>query len=553
MTKIIVTNKNVKKNLLKKEKQEFHSYKIYTKQEFFEKINEQYHELSSYEIVKKTNVHPKIAKIYLRYLPYLEVNKDYQEEKLEKLKEIKKDLLQKGYISKDLLFIKYLEGKTILLKQISLTKEEELLLKKIPCTVQKEEDLLSTSSLRITKCQTIDDEVLHVFTKITDLILQKVPLKNIKLVLPSSDYDPIIQRFSTYFHIPIEEKESPILIFPIVKTFLNLLNQKSLEESLSDIQNQIQTQEEEKIYQELVSICLPYFEENLDFEVVKKMIQIEIEEKKIRLYRYRNVLQTISFEDGWADEDYVFLLGLNQNEVPKIQKDDDYLSDREKEKIQIETSKEKNERQKKEIIERLKQENLFLSYKRFAGKEFNRASFLEECEVIEEEMTYDYSNELYNSYLLAVDFDFLNKYGEEKEDLAYLYTHAKNNYQTYHNEYQTISKDKLYAYLQNKILLSYSTLDLFFKCPFRFYLSKILKITEKKETANLDVGNFVHNVLYSFFSTKKDLDLILQEEMKKIVQDKTLGEKEKFYQQKYFTEVKKLISFIQKGEMQTDF
>ena len=53
----------------------------------------------------------------------------------------------------------------------------------------------------------------------------------------------------------------------------------------------------------------------------------------------------------------------------------------------------------------------------------------------------------------------------------------------------------LYKYLNNKLLLSYTALDNYYKCKFKYYLNNILKINIIKDDFAILIGNVCHYVL----------------------------------------------------------
>ena len=100
-----------------------------------------------------------------------------------------------------------------------------------------------------------------------------------------------------------------------------------------------------------------------------------------------------------------------------------------------------------------------------------------------------------NKIFLAMKLDNLVKYNIKDKDIDLLSSNYDISYMQYDNKYHSIDKDKLYKYLNNKLLLSYTALDNYYKCKFKYYLNNILKINIIKDDFAILIGNVCHYVL----------------------------------------------------------
>ena len=101
--------------------------------------------------------------------------------------------------------------------------------------------------------------------------------------------------------------------------------------------------------------------------------------------------------------------------------------------------------------------------------------------------------------------DSFNKYNIETEELKALNKKVENR--KFSNKNTVVKEGKLKEILEKGINLSYTSISEYFKCPYLFYLNRILKI---KKDANLDslfIGNLCHDVLYKLFIEDKDWQL----------------------------------------------
>ena len=96
---------------------------------------------------------------------------------------------------------------------------------------------------------------------------------------------------------------------------------------------------------------------------------------------------------------------------------------------------------------------------------------------------------------LTTYLDNLVKYNIKNKDLDLLSSNYSIPYMNYDNTYSGISKEKLYKYLDNKLTLSYTALENFYKCKFKYYISNILKINIIKDDFAILIGDICHYVL----------------------------------------------------------
>lgn len=101
-----------------------------------------------------------------------------------------------------------------------------------------------------------------------------------------------------------------------------------------------------------------------------------------------------------------------------------------------------------------------------------------------------------NQIELTKKLDNLLKYNIKDDDLDLLYSnYASIPYLKYDNTYKFIAKDKIYQYLGGKLTLSYTALDIYNKCKFRYYLSNILKVRSPGDDFASLIGSVCHYII----------------------------------------------------------
>jgi len=97
--------------------------------------------------------------------------------------------------------------------------------------------------------------------------------------------------------------------------------------------------------------------------------------------------------------------------------------------------------------------------------------------------------------VLGSMLDDLIKYDVKNKNLDKYYNSISIPYMEYDNQFTGITKESLLAKLNNKLLLSYSTIDNYYRCGFRYYISNILKLDKYEETFKTFIGNLFHYIL----------------------------------------------------------
>ena len=100
----------------------------------------------------------------------------------------------------------------------------------------------------------------------------------------------------------------------------------------------------------------------------------------------------------------------------------------------------------------------------------------------------------------------------------------------------------LKEYLKGEMTLSYSSMDTFFHCPFRFYLRHILKVPEKPTGKATMIGTFFHEVLSKLYQ-EEEIDACMESSIHDI---ETFTKEEQFYLEKYQKELREICLYLKK-------
>ena len=516
--KIIILDDSSKKYLLDKLSNKLINTKIITLNELLKGYLFSYDEKTIYYVCNNYNVCIDVAKKYLDSLYY--IDEDNSNSKIHFLYELKQDLMDNNLLITNPYFIKYLNNKDIVLYNLKyIPKVYQHIIDKLSLdnNISYLEDVLLDNNKTIIKCTTKDDEISLIASKISSLLSNNVDINNIKIANLKDDYIFSVKRIFKEFNIPINLNASnkvygSIIIKEFIKSF-----------DLESISSLIKTPKDEKIYKSIVNILNKYNWADNYIEVKDYIIE-ELKNISIPSTRYGNAIEVIDL-NGYipSNDDYIFLLNFNEGVIPVEYKDEDYLSDKEKELLNESTTSYLNQIEHINILNKIKAiNNLTITYSVSNKKEeLYISSLYDESFMIDEEYKIDYSySNTFNKNKLIASLDNYNKYGEKDETLLTLYNQYKDiGYLSYDHKFKGIDNKP------EKIRLSYSTMDNYFKCAFRYYLKSILKIDKQEDTFAILIGNIFHHILSHLYEENFDLDKLWNEELNLIDRDLLASEK----------------------------
>ena len=509
---LIIAPNNLKNKLIleKEKKKGLVNSKIINREEFIKNCLFDYDTESILFLMEKYKLKIDISNTILESLYY--VDKKYNNKKIDHLFDIKEDLINNNLLKYNPLYKLFLKDKDILVVGYKIDKLFYMCLKDYNYSEHKLD--IEYDNNVIYEAESDLDEIDFIFNKIGDLITDGIDINRIKIVNFRDSYDNIIKRFANFYNLPIENKGYSIFSNEIVGVFLNYLwESKSISKTMEYIIDNYNTDEYSKIIKVLLDLSNKYilYEDKYEFNNIYELINQEVKKYKIVFDEPLNKIEIYKFNNLIFDkDDYVFLIGFNQGEIPKLYKDEDYLNDKEKELIDKETSIENNIRSKEEVIDFIKHtNNLTITYplKHLADDCF--PSFIIEelkLEVKKIEKSNNNYSEIYSKIKLSEYLDDFIKYGVKNKELEKYYSNYDIDYLSYDNKFKGIKKDDLLKVLDNKLLLSYSSINNYNKCSFRYYLSNILKVDSFDETFQINIGSLFHYLLQKSFDNDFDLD-----------------------------------------------
>lgn len=505
-TLLIIPN-HLKQSILLKFNNVLQNIKVITINEFLKEYLFDYDKKTIYYLINKYNIKYDVASVYLKNIYYIE-NKKYNSNKLNKLVEIKNELDKEGLLIYNLLFKEKIKHMNIVfynfeyIDKFYLKLIEEL---KQFTSVEIISDIENNNyTHEIYELKDINNELYFIASKICELIKDGIDINNIVLLNVTDEYLIPLRRIFSIFNIPINIPTTDNVLSTKIGNFFIENLDYDINKTTQKLNNEFNLTDENNldIYNKIISICNSYSWID-DYTNVKELLIHDLSNTKLKEEILTNAVNIKSINDYLPNnEDYVFLLGFNQGSVPVLEKDEDYINDKLKQELCLETSTEMNVIHSKKTITKIKNiKNLWITYKKEGSAGSLELSTLNDelnYHVIHNnKINYNHSN-LYNLLELSKNLDLFIKYGEKSDDLDLLNNNYHDNYyRSYDNKFSGINKS------HENLSLSYSSMDNYYKCAFRYYVSSILKLNIYEENFMNYIGSLFHYCL----SKKEELSL----------------------------------------------
>ena len=411
------------------------------------------------------NKNYEVAKEMFKYLVFTNEN-NAKTDKLKNLLKIKNNLIEnksfKNYVKEqELIFVNIPHSK--LLNEIGYFNNKEYLDKKNFYTLHKN----------------ITEEVIYVFEKISELINNGVLLNDIKIIY-NDDYDNLIKRYAKFYSINMEE-EIELNGTKILQDFLNNLDEtSSFEKSFNLIKNK-------SIFKDKILKLINRSISSYDFNIQKEIFKELAKNAKISI-KYKEMLEKVDITYQ-GENKHIFILGFNDSYYPKIKKTKDYISEEEKNLLNIPNSSD-------EVIEQEEMFKMFISNNQnlyFSVTINNNYKLSRYIKFNFEEKEKEITNNIYSSLAhkleLSKKLDKYYKYLEKDKTLDKYYSSFNKEYNTYSNKYNGSIK------ITDPISLSYTSMNTYIYNPFAYYVERILKVSPYKDKFYMKTGSFFHKCL----------------------------------------------------------
>lgn len=524
----IICNNSIKEKILKEVKG-IKNYIFLTLDDLKDKMNFTVKKYAIYKLMKEYNFSYSLSLEYIKAVKMIE-NKKYLNPKLDSIVSILNYLNDNNLIEKDTLFLHKLKQFPVTFICPDYSKEYNKIKDDVSLyTDVYELDINNDKYLpQVYEFNTILEEVLFVMNRIKELIKNQISLNNIYIVNSNEDYLFLLNRLSKSYQIPIEFKGySNILSSTIINDFLN----KCLEyDTFNEILDSLDKNSD--LYSSIIEVINDY--ELINEEPKECISFFKSIFKKIK-YPHKKYIEAVHLVDEdmfFSSLDYVFYLGFNLGSSPKIIRENGFLNDSDLNILNYSNSFEKNNL----AYNRLKQfiyntPNLLLSYKNYVKQDKYLPSLLItelNLEVIKDTIIPYGDSKLEDELRLVGLYDLYIKYGQWHSDLE-KYGIGNARYKDYNHKFKGLPKEVMDNHYKDKNLkLAYSSVKMYFACPFYYYCDRILGLNEFKPQMAARLGTFSHAVLEDSYNEDFNFNISVINHKSEIAVD---GKDEFFFDQ----------------------
>ena len=483
-------------------------------------------------LLDKTNENINVLKTMLKNLYKIDLTKEYKETKLNNLKNLYYDLKDNNFLIFDKGYKDYLLTKSVYILGYSMLEPyEKNMLDSINTNYLNIESSLSID--KVYKYHSMKDEIIGTALKIRELNSKGISYNKIFLAGIDNSYNYLLKTIFKMFDIPLYLKSTNKITSLIsIKEYLkdkdiNHIKDINLKSKIMKIEEDLSYAKNSKYYDILLEERL----KNTYLDNVELVEKVKVLNEAIEVPYLIN------------DDEYLFVLGFNQNFLPKIYKDEEYLSDNLKKKCNLNTSIIKNKISKNNLIKVLGTiKNLTISYKLTSlTGEYVKSSLLNEFNLKEiDDVTYNYNySKDFNNYRTSTVLDTYYKYHEKDKDFTFLTTNVDTSkYTSFDHKFKGINR-KVTPYS-----LSYSSIDDLAKCPFKYYLKYILKLDNFESSFNTKIGNIFHSVLKDSYSD----NFSFEKSLSRALNDNPLEKSETVLFKRLENELKEIVSYNKEQE-----
>lgn len=506
--KILICSKRDKEIIYKQIEQSDTLYNInfITLDQFYTSLTFEISKKMLFFVMTYYNVKVDVAKTYVSSLKDIYFSEEINNNKVKFLFELKQLLINKGFIKKSNILNYYNSNSIIVygyhfiekkyLKALSLINNKEII---YPACINKKK-------MVVREFKNIEDEICYVYEQISKLLHDGIDINNIKITGVTKDYYFLLKKLSKMYNLPITiTNETSLYDVDVCKEFLDCIQKNEHLQFLEHLK-----EKNNKYYNKIINILNEYSFVS-DYKDIYGLLVRDFKNSFINI-AYKNDIKVIGLNEVLNNiDEHVFILGFNQGNIPSVLKDEDYLSDDVKEILGMSRTSEINKAVKEETMNLIfSLDNAYLSYS--LASSFNdliKSSAITEygIDVITNtELDYNYSHK-YNNYSLACKLDDYNKYTTQTQSLSLLYSnYGLSEYDSYDNKFKGINNNFLREQLHNQVKLSYTSLNTYNECKFKYFVERILKINKYETTFSTKLGIVFHYVLSKAFDEGFDFE-----------------------------------------------
>lgn len=372
--------------------------------------------------------------------------------------------------------------------------------------------LKPTPSLHVGLYRSVADEVSGFMNEVSRLHELGVAWKDIKLYRPSDAYHYELQRQAAYYQVPLENMtQETMALKPFI---LHALAEENMEEFILQHGNEYPLEDVQFLKETLAKTPKVFMESSYLHEYIRWMCQ------QHRPYRPRQNDSIRLMDEGmFLNHQCIFILGFAQGNMPKVERDIGYLSDEIRHALGLDTSRIRNEQSRISLESLLAHPGkIYLSRSEIVqGTSTLPSPFVDTLGMKEMPILYAHQGHDY-----GYDLGVIRKK---------LYEELKTYYQIEHPYLASLTrafpqKAERFNYAfkgleqpnKDHVRLSYSAVNTYFHCGFKYYVERILHIEPYQQNAfHMHLGTFAHAVFEHLQGDLSKFDAVFEQQLEMAV------------------------------------
>ncbi len=448
-------------------------------------------------------------------------------EKTKKVAEIRKDLANNHLLKTNLRFKYLFKDKEVMVLGYS---EDDKELKHALDLLDVKADFIkesqSKAERKVVSFENIDEEVLYVIERICDLIETGVDLNDIFIYKPEKEYIPLLRKYSNLYGLPIElPNENKLIDSPIYEKFVSLLNELDVKDAYDLLANSGE-RDDNGALEALASIinrCAFSISDKTHFI---KLLNYSAKGTNLRQITYDHSIKICDSSFHSEGNEHIFVFNFSLGSFPHVFLDNDFYSDKEKETLYMNDSKIKSKIEKEALISFLNSNaDIHLTRKKKLGNTVYFESLLVKelgyGKEIKGTLPSSFHSTKAAEILVSKAKDELRLYNKDSEYVD-TFDNKEIGYRSYSHAFKKISSYKA----KKELELSYTSINEFNKCPFEYYLKRVLKLNTFESNFFSNIGVLFHKVLEDSEKGNKEVNLSDYDEF---IKENFITEKDKFF------------------------
>ena len=448
-------------------------------------------------------------------------------EKTKKVAEIKKDLVDNHLLEANPRFKYLFQDKEVMVFGYSKDDKElrhALDLLGVKANFLKESQ--DAAGRKVISFESIDEETLYVIEEICDLIETGVDLNDIFIYKPEKEYIPLLRKYSILYGLPIElPSENKLIDSPIYEKFVSLLNELDVKDAYDSLTKGGE-RDDSGAFDALASIinrCAFSISDKPNFV---KLLNYSAKGTNLSQTTYDHSIKICDSSFRAEGNEHIFVFNFSLGSFPHVFLDNDFYSDEEKETLNMNDSKTKSKIEKEALVSFLNSNaNIHLTRKKKLGNVVYFESLLVKelgyGDEIKGKLPSSFHSTKAAEIIVSKAKDELRLYNKDSEYVD-TFDNKELGYRSYSHAFKKISSYEA----KKELELSYTSINDFNKCPFEYYLKRVLKLNTFESNFFSNIGVLFHKVLEDSEKGNKEVDLSDYDEF---IKENFVTEKDKFF------------------------